>query len=215
VLKDPRRDLALVRIAAGGLAAAESGDANTLRPGEVVLAVGNPMGFEGALTTGVVHAVGPIRGLGRTRWVQADVRLAPGNSGGPLADAHGRVVGINTMIAGGLGLAVPVNAVRQLVENGPSPSLGVTVRPMPVAIAGKNSLGLMLLELDNDGAAAHASLLPGDLLTGVNGRSFDTMDDLADAIEHGKPVKVQFMRAGGSTVREVTVAFEKGRARAA
>jgi serine protease Do len=114
---DTRRDLASIRIAAGGLPAATAGDSSALRPGELVLAVGNPFGFIGALTTGVVHALGPLRGLGRQTWVQAAVRLAPGNSGGPLADASGRVIGLNTMIAaGGLALAVPSNAVADFLR---------------------------------------------------------------------------------------------------
>ncbi len=93
--RDSRRDLAALRVAASALPAATAGDSGALRPGELVLAVGNPLGFIGALTTGVVHALGPLRGLGRQPWVQAAVRLAPGNSGGPLANALGRVIGLN------------------------------------------------------------------------------------------------------------------------
>ncbi|MBL8210790.1 MAG: trypsin-like peptidase domain-containing protein [Bryobacterales bacterium] len=110
-----RHDLALVKVDTLGLPALEFGDSNALRPGAMVLAVGNPLGFTGALSMGVVHTVGPLRGLGENRWVQADVRLAPGNSGGPLADAQGRVVGINTMIARGLALAIPSNVVADFV----------------------------------------------------------------------------------------------------
>src|SRR5262249_59485595 len=100
-----------LRISALGLPAATPGDSSSLRVGELVIAVGNPLGFIGALTTGVVHSF-----PARQRWVAADVRLAPGNSGGPLADAQGRVVGINTMIAGGLALAVASNAVGGLLK---------------------------------------------------------------------------------------------------
>src|SRR5258706_12605695 len=105
-----RRDLASLKIGATGLPAATPGDSSALRVGELVIAVGNPMGFIGALTTGVVHAL-----PNRKRWVAADVRLAPGNSGGPLADAQGCVIGINTMIAGGLALAVPSNVVAEFL----------------------------------------------------------------------------------------------------
>jgi serine protease Do len=110
---DPRCDLAALRIDGDALPAADIGDSDALRPGELVVAVGNPLGSPGALTTGIVHA--PAAGPGgRTRtWVQASMRLAPGNSGGPLADARGRVVGVNAMIAGGLALAVPSNAVSR------------------------------------------------------------------------------------------------------
>src|SRR5262249_42973534 len=114
--RDHAYDLARLEIdksqlGATRLQAAEIGDSSRVRPGELAIAIGNPLGFVGALTTGVVHAVGPVRGLGPQSWVQADVRLAPGNSGGPLADAAGRVIGINTMAAGRLALAIPSNVV--------------------------------------------------------------------------------------------------------
>src|SRR5262249_20273905 len=106
-----RHDLALLKIDTLGLPSASFADSSKLRSGELVLAVGNPLGFTGAVSTGVIHALGPYNGLGRNNWVQADVRLAPGNSGGPLADAQGRVIGINTMVASGLALAIPSNVV--------------------------------------------------------------------------------------------------------
>src|SRR5436853_433141 len=125
--RDPWRDLAQLRIDARNLPAASAADSSQLRPGELAIAIGNPMGFVGALATGVIHGVGPLRGLGPHSWVQAEVRLAPGNSGGPLADARGRVVGINTMVAGRLALAIPSNAVRDLLSAAPSDGrLGVT-----------------------------------------------------------------------------------------
>ncbi len=115
--RDPRRDLATLRIGANSLPTASPADSSQLRPGELAIAIGNPMGFVGALTTGVIHAIGPLRGLGSQTWVQASVRLAPGNSGGPLADARGRVIGINTMVAGRLALAIPSNAVLDFLAS--------------------------------------------------------------------------------------------------
>jgi serine protease Do len=108
VARDPERDLAALVVEASGLPAAEIGASAALRVGEVVLAVGNPFGLARALSAGLVHAVdeGVIR---------ADLRLAPGNSGGPLADARGRVVGLNAMIVGGLALAVPSEVARAFV----------------------------------------------------------------------------------------------------
>ena len=111
---DRNLDLALLRVETHGLPAAQVGDSNRLRPGELVLAVGHPFGLSAAVVTGVVHAA-PARGAAEPRWVQADLRLAPGNSGGPLADAAGRVVGINAMIAGRLALAVPSQVVETFV----------------------------------------------------------------------------------------------------
>src|SRR5579875_2687464 len=120
--RDKVRDLAALTVDATDLPAATVGDSDALRVGELVLAVGNPLGMVGALTTGIVHAATTDGQRGRA-WVQADVTLLPGNSGGPLADARGRVVGINSMIAGGLALAVPSNAVRRFLA-------GKTERPM-------------------------------------------------------------------------------------
>src|SRR5579864_5969612 len=102
VLKsDRRRDLALLQIDSEALSIAAQGDSDALRPGELVIAVGSPFGFTGAVSTGVIHSVGPLRGFRERPWVASDVRLAPGNSGGPLANARGEIIGINTMIAGG------------------------------------------------------------------------------------------------------------------
>src|SRR5262245_25477358 len=110
---DPRTDLAALAIDAPAMPAAEVRDSRTLRTGELALAVGNPLGVGGALTAGIVHAA-PNGDIG-ARLIQADLRLAPGNSGGPLADARGRVIGINAMISGGLALAVPSRAVARFL----------------------------------------------------------------------------------------------------
>ena len=197
---DQRRDLATMQVDAAGMPAATAGDSDALRPGELVMAVGNPLGFTGALSTGVVHAVGPLGGLGRRSWVQADVRLLPGNSGGPLADASGRVIGINTMIAGGLALAVPSNTVADFLRRGPSDiSLGVVVQPIRE--------GMLVLRVMPGSAAERASLLTGDLLVGAAGREFRSPDDLSDALDHnaGRALELSFLRGERRSVRQVTV----------
>jgi serine protease Do len=112
--RDPERDLAALAVDAHDLALAEIGDSDSLRVGQLVVAVGNPMGLAGAVTAGLIHAIGPQRPAG-PNLIQADLRLAPGNSGGPLADARGRVIGINAMIAGGLALAVPSSSVARFL----------------------------------------------------------------------------------------------------
>ena len=113
IAADRRADLALLRVAGVEIAPADSTDSDALRVGALVVAVGHPFGLRRTLTAGVVHGFPLSRSGGR--WIQADLRLAPGNSGGPLADTTGRVIGINTMIAGGLALAIPVNDVRRFV----------------------------------------------------------------------------------------------------
>lgn len=115
VAVDRHADLALLDVPGLGGPAVTVAPADALRVGALVVAVGHPFGVRGALTTGIVHAMGPLRPGGRP-WIQADLRLAPGNSGGPLADAGGRVVGVNAMIAGGLALAIPAAEVGRFVR---------------------------------------------------------------------------------------------------
>lgn len=185
--QDSRRDLAIIRIRAEGLEAATAGNSDALRPGEVVVAVGNPMGFAGALSTGVVHSLGALPGMGSQRWIRADLRLAPGNSGGPLADTRGRVVGINTAVVNGLGVAAPVASVLALLRRR---SLGVVLQPVRA--------GLAIVDVAPNGAAARSSLRPGDVL-------LCSTEDLTEALESGATVvRLRFVR--DARVREVAVA---------
>jgi len=108
-------DLALLGAAGTGLPSATPAEPDSVRVGSFVAAVGHPLGVRGALTTGIVCGVGPIDRSGRP-WIQADLRLAPGNSGGPLADAAGRIVGLNSRAAGPLALAVPMGQVARFVQ---------------------------------------------------------------------------------------------------
>ena len=113
IARDTDADLALLRVLGTGIPAASVGDSAPV--GSLVAAVGHPLGVRGALSVGVVHAVGPIRPDGRS-WIQADVRLARGNSGGPLADASGQVIGLNAMVVGPLALAIPMREVARFVR---------------------------------------------------------------------------------------------------
>ena len=195
VSRDPRRDLALLQVRADHLEPARAGDSRAARPGELVIAVGNPLGFAGATSTGVVHFAGKLAGMGRQEWILANIRLAPGNSGGPLADAEGRVIGINSAIVNGLGAAVPSDSVGDFLRTGPRPSLGVVLRPV--------SVGLMILEVDEGGAAAEASLKAGDVL-------LISMDALNDTLDSGREsVRLQFLRGDGRRVRETVVRLER------
>ncbi len=111
IARDARRDLAAIRVAGSVFPAVTVRDARTLRVGEMVVAVGNPMGQTGAASVGIVH-----NALRDQSLIVADVRLRPGNSGGPLADVEGRVVGINTLVASGLGCAIPSNVVARFLR---------------------------------------------------------------------------------------------------
>ncbi len=159
-----------------------------------MIAVGNPLGFVGALSTGVVHSIGPAPGLGARNWIRADLRLAPGNSGGPLADARGRVIGINTAIVNGLGLAVPVNDASDFLAHGPRPSLGVTLREAPA--------GLLVLEVARGGAAEFASLRPGDVLP----MDLESLERALDA--RPEPLRVPFLRGGEPRIRHAVLRWE-------
>ena len=207
--KDARRDLAeLLLLEAATVPALPFGDSGALRPGHLVVAVGNPLGFQGAASAGVVRAVGPVSGLGTQPWVQAAVRLAPGNSGGPLADTRGQLVGINTMVLGqgGLGLAIPVQTVRDFLSRPAPPRLGVAVRGVSIA-APDRRFGLLLLEVEPGTAAATASLQAGDVLVAAGGHAFTSPDQLPEAIEHapGGELRLQFLRGDRARLREVTV----------
>jgi serine protease Do len=193
--RDPQLDLALLEADVQDLPAAAAGDSDELRVGEIVLAAGSPYGYAGTVTVGVVHA------RSSRRWIEADLRLGPGNSGGPLADARGRIVGINTMVANGVALAIPSNIVERFVARRGKPArrLGVTVEPVSMP-----QFGLLIVEVEAGGAAQSAGLQVGDILTGAENRPFQAPFDLALALEAGGSVaQLDVLRGGRAIVREV------------
>jgi serine protease Do len=219
--RDVRRDLAALRVPAKDLPAAPVADSSRVRPGEIAIAIGNPLGFVGALTAGTIHAVGPIDALGEATWVQATLRLAPGNSGGPLADASGNIVGINTMVAGGLALAIPSNTVLDFLTSGAADAwLGVTVAAVRIPSGNgggggrrrdrdkdrERRFGLVLLEVDPAGPAATASMMAGDILLGTEENRFRSAGDLFRVLQGSAPrlLRLEFLRGDYANVRRVT-----------
>ncbi|HEY5400306.1 MAG TPA: trypsin-like peptidase domain-containing protein [Trebonia sp.] len=213
---DPLSDLAVLRATGDTPDPAELGEADGLVVGQLVVAVGNPLGLAGTVTAGVVSALGRSMPAGERGLIedviQTDAALNPGNSGGALADAHARVVGINTAVAGvGVGLAVPVNAttrriVSALIQDGRvrRAYLGVVVVPAPVPPVwrprlGGRATGLRVSSVVPQGPADRAGLRPGDLLLTAAGHEVATAQDLqrlmfAEAI--GRPLPVTVMRNG-------------------
>jgi S1-C subfamily serine protease len=194
--RDPLSDLAVVR-ADGELSAARLGDAARLKVGQLVVAIGNPLGFAGSVTAGVVSALGRSLAAGNGRSsrlvenvIQTDAALNPGNSGGALADSRGRVVGINTAIAGiGLGLAVPIDATTReilaaLMRDGRvrRAYLGVVggPRPLPPPLARDlgRPRGLEVVQLLDKSPAAKAGVRPGDLIVELDGSPIQGVGDL-------------------------------------
>jgi S1-C subfamily serine protease len=211
---DPLSDLAVVRADGPTPSPAKLGNASDLRVGQLVVAVGNPLGLAGSVTAGVVSALGrslPTRALGTVRIIddviQTDAALNPGNSGGALAVSSGEVVGVNTAVAGiGLGLAVPINdttrrIVASLLAEGRvrRAYLGVagTLAPLPPGLVERTgqSNGLRVVEVVPDGPAARAGIHEGDLILTAAGQPVASAQALqrlmlADAIGRQLPITV-------------------------
>ncbi|MBP5973686.1 trypsin-like peptidase domain-containing protein [Brasilonema sp. CT11] len=195
---DPTKDLAALKIDATDLPTATIGHSDALRVGELVLAVGNPFGDSGAVTTGIIHA-------NHQRVVMADIVLFPGNSGGPLADCLGRVIGINTMIVNNLAVAIPSLTVEHFLH-GNRQKLGVTLQPVLVNPTNKRNLGLLVLSVNSGSAAEAAGVLVGDVLIGVFGKLFTSPHDLSNYLEHtnnSEPLPLQILRGGRQLVCQV------------
>jgi serine protease Do len=215
--RDPLSDLAVLRTT-DGLSPAELGDAEELRVGQLVVAIGNPHGLGGSVTAGVVSHLGrslPARSRRAGRIIdnviQTDAALNPGSSGGALADSRGRVVGINTAVAGvGLGLAVPINDSTQRVIGALMADgrvrrayLGIAGGPRPLPPQARTTEGttscIEVVEVVSGSPADRAGIRPEDLILAVNGTPTGRVEDLqrlmvAELI--GSPVTVRILRAG-------------------
>ena len=227
---DPLSDLAVVRAAGSDLTAATLGDATRLRVGQLVVAIGNPLGFSGSVTAGVVSAVGrslPTRAGSVTRLVenviQTDAALHPGNSGGALADAGAQLVGINTAVVGpgmgqGLGLAVPINPatrriVAALIKEGRvrRAYVGIAGGPRPLPPRPAKELGRVrgveIVEVVPGSPASRAGVRAEDLLVEVDGQPVEGMDDLQrlmDSNAIGRHLALLLYRGGRTITTSIT-----------
>jgi S1-C subfamily serine protease len=225
---DPLSDLAVLRADGGELSAATLGDADALRVGQLVVAIGNPNGFASSVTAGVVSGLGrslPVGARGGPRRVvenviQTDAALNPGNSGGALVDGAGRVVGINTALAGiGLGLAVPINdatrvIISTLIRDGRvrRAHLGVAVAPRPLPPRAAQQVGrraaVQIMQVIDGSPADLAGLVRGDLLVELDGEPVTDASDLQRLMVHeriGRAVPAVVLRNGARRTIELVL----------
>jgi S1-C subfamily serine protease len=222
---DPLSDLAVLRLETNGLTEARLGDAEKLRVGQLVVAIGSPLGFGGTVTAGVVSALGrslPVP-AGRVveNVIQTDAALNPGNSGGALADASAHVVGINTAVAGlGLGLAVPIDATTRkiigaLMSEGRFRRAYIGIaggsRPLPPRVASRlgRKSAIEVVEVVDGSPAKTAGLRPEDLIVDVDGTAVEQVNDLQRLMAGeliGQAATMQVVRGGKSISLEIVPA---------
>src|SRR5713226_7466532 len=216
---DPDSDLAVLRVDSKHLVAAPIGTSSDLMIGETVVAVGNPFGLSGTVTTGVVSALGrsvPSKEAGRTftDYIQTDASINPGNSGGPLLNIEGKVIGINTAIyamAQGIGFAIPVDRAKKVVEDllqyGRVHSAWIgavtaTITPEEAKrIGARVSRGAMVARVFSGSPAQAAGLRSGDVITAVGGRPVDSREAFSTytaTIPSGQPLEVSIVREGSA-----------------
>ncbi|NTU83616.1 MAG: PDZ domain-containing protein [Chloroflexales bacterium] len=215
---NPRLDLALLDVEGGDLTPPPLGDSARLRVGELVFAVGNPWGQRGVVTAGIVSAVGEIpagRDEQPASYIRSDVRLAPGNSGGPLLNAQGEVVGINAMIFGGdLSVAIPTHVALAWVARLPSRPIFLGLGVQPVALPpslGRDGqqTGLLVAQVARGGPAASAGLMVGDLILALDGQPLAATEGLLEALAARAPgdtLRLDLARGGHPLTLAVTLA---------
>jgi serine protease Do len=215
--RDPAIDIAVVRVAQKDLPAAPIGDSDALEAGQTAIAIGNPLGLERTITTGVISAVNRSpRGIGLDGLIQTDAAISPGNSGGPLLDSRGRVIGINTAVlrgagAQGLGFAVPINLAQNVMNQVLTTGrvvrafLGVQYSDVNAELARQFRLpvseGVVVTDVSPDTPAARAGIARGDIITRMGEVAVRQGGDLRRALRDSRPgdrVGVSVLREGRS-----------------
>ena len=224
--RDPKTDVALLKVDATGLPVMPVGDSSKLQVGEPVMAIGNPFGLEQTVTTGIVSATGRVIGEGPyDDFIQTDASINPGNSGGPLINDHGQAIGINTAIFSrtggsvGIGFAIPVNVaknvVTQLAQSGHVVRgwLGVAIQPMTPELAKGFNLsgptGALVSSVIDGSPAAKAGVKTGDVITEYDGRRVARADDLPKVVADttvGREIALGIIRDGKPMTLRVVIA---------
>lgn len=229
---DPVTDVAVIKIEAQNLPAIDLGDSDGLQPGEWAIAIGNPLGLDNTVTTGIISATGRSSSeVGvpdkRVDFIQTDAAINPGNSGGPLLDQNGNVIGMNTAIiqnAQGLGFAIPINTVAriadQLIETGrvQHPYVGIQMVELSPEVkeninANPNSglmvyedKGILVVRVMPNSPADRAGLRSGDVIRSIDGKNVESANEVQDAVasvEVGEPLALEIRRNGESQSLEV------------
>ena len=179
IRKNSYLDLAALVVHPDQLTADSIGDSSQVQVGELALAVGNPLGVQNAVSFGIIHTVNSADAVKRSPWIQADVRLAPGYSGGPLATLTGEVIGINSMMVDGRAFAITTQAIdRFLASQQDQIYLGVTLQPVVLSAARQRLPGWVVTQVETGSPTAAAHVLVGDVWAGINDRAFEQHNDL-------------------------------------
>jgi Do/DeqQ family serine protease len=231
--RDPVTDVAVVKVDQDNLPTVSLGNSDNLKPGEWAIAIGNPLGLDNTVTTGIISATGrSSRQVGipdkQVRFIQTDAAINPGNSGGPLLDQNGNAIGMNTAIvqgAQGLGFAIPINTVKQIVQQlvatgkAQHPYLGIHMvtlspeikeqinRESKGELQVKQDRGVLILRVVEGSPAAAARLRPGDIIQKINGNTVENADDVQQAVSQtqvGSSLSLEVDRNGTTATVNVT-----------
>lgn len=211
--KDGFSDIAVLKIDASNLKPAKLGTSDNLRPGEWVIAIGSPLGYDHTVTFGIISAISRQVSNTNVNFIQTDAAINPGNSGGPLVNLYGEVIGINSAIAGigtSIGFAIPINIVKdaskELIANGfiERPWIGIAMKPVDETTLkslglNQDTKGVVVLQISPDSPAAAAGLQPGDIIQRIDGEKISTADEVQKIVRNKKiksELNLQILREG-------------------
>jgi serine protease Do len=215
--RHPTRDLAVIKVAGEDLPAATVADSSLVRPGEIAAAIGHPLGYRDAITAGIIVAAGhseQVEGSARGDVIQTDAQFAPGNSGGPLVNHLGQVIGIATRVSGSLGLAVPSAAVEAFVRShapsGQRAHIGISGQIVPLRNVGYD-LGFLITDVPPGRPADKAGLILGDIIVEAGGNRIVDQESLPATLLRATPgTAVPFVVLRGGEPRSFAIVPDNG-----